>query len=259
MPDRLVTVTCEDHIAVVVIDNPPVNPLNNDVLTELREIFAGLEQKEDVRAVIITGAGNKAFVAGADIKEFPTWTPEMSEDFTERGQRLFTRIENFPAPVIAAIGGFALGGGLELALSCDIRIASEKAKMGLPEVSLGIIPGYGGTQRLCRTIPVGEAKKMIYTAEHINAEKALAIGLVQQVVPQSELLETAKALANKIASNGPVAVRIAKQAVNSERNASMPHGLAAELAGSKAVFQTKDKQEGVDAFIHKRTPNWQNC
>ncbi|MDR0356757.1 MAG: enoyl-CoA hydratase/isomerase family protein, partial [Clostridiales Family XIII bacterium] len=191
MTNELVKLSIEGHTAIVTIDRPPVNPLSAPVMDGLRDVFTQLADDKDVWAVILTGGGEKAFVAGADIKEFPEWTPDIAEDFTEKGQRIFAKIENHPTPVIAAINGFALGGGLELALACDIRLASDNAKMGLPEVSLGIIPGYGGTQRLCKVIPVGEAKKMVYSAQHINAEKACQLGLVQGVYPQSELMNEA--------------------------------------------------------------------
>ncbi|MDR2089882.1 MAG: enoyl-CoA hydratase/isomerase family protein [Clostridiales Family XIII bacterium] len=247
-----------DGIAVVTIDNPPMNPLCKDAIDGLRDSFNLLLKEDSVRAVILTGAGEKAFVAGADIKEFPTWTQDMAEDLAEKGQRIFSQIENFPAPVIAAINGFALGGGLELALSCDIRIASENARMGLPEVSLGIIPGYGGTQRLSRTINPGDAKRMIYTAEMIKADKALQLGLVQEVLPLASLMDKAFEIAKKICANAPIAVRGTKRAVNSERNMTIAQGLAEELAVTRQVFGSEDKKEGVDAFINKRKADFKN-
>ncbi|MDR2156293.1 MAG: enoyl-CoA hydratase/isomerase family protein [Clostridiales Family XIII bacterium] len=253
-----VKLSIDGHIAVVTVDRPPVNPLNKAVMDGLRNVFTELADNNDVWVVILTGAGEKAFVAGADIKEFPEWTPDIAEDFTEKGQRIFAKIENHPTPVIAAINGVALGGGLELALACDIRLASDNAKMGLPEVSLGIIPGYGGTQRLCKAINVGEAKKLIYSARHITAEKAYQIGLVQDVYPQAELMNEARALAEQICKNGPVAVREAKKAINYERNTWIESGLNAELQAARTVFGTADKQEGVTAFIEKRKPVFKN-
>jgi enoyl-CoA hydratase len=250
--NSVIKCTVTDRIATVVIDNPPMNPLCKEAIDGLRECFNLLNDDADVRAVVLTGAGVKSFVAGADIKEFPMWTPDIAEDLTEKGQRIFTQIENFPAPVIAAINGFALGGGLELALSCDIRIASENAKMGLPEVSLGIIPGYGGSQRLPRTINIGDAKKMIYTAETISADRALEIGLIQEVLPPAELMDRALEIARKIASNGPIAVRGVKRAINSERNFTIQQGLTVELSVAREVFSSEDKTEGIDAFIDKR-------
>ncbi len=245
-------------IATLIVNNPPMNPLSQSVLDGLRAALSRLEQERDLRAVILTGAGEKAFVAGADIKEFTSWTPESAVDLTARGQRLFNDIENFPVPFIAAVNGYALGGGLELALACDIRIASRNAKLGLPEASLGIIPGYGGTQRLSRTISVGQAKKMVYTAEMIDAQKALELGLVQDVVDQSELVPFANALAEKIAANGPVAVRQAKKAINAERAQSLPYGTAIELRAAGTVFASLDRLEGVQAFIEKRKPVFKN-
>lgn len=256
--NTFVSCLLNEGIATITIKNPPMNPLSEGALDGIRESFNLLSKDDSVRAVIITGEGEKAFVAGADIKEFPGWTPDIAEDRTNKGQRLFSKIENFKTPVIAAVNGYALGGGLELALSCDIRIASENARLGLPEVTLGIIPGYGGTQRLCRTINVGEAKKMVYTGEMIKADHALAIGLVQEVLPLSELMPRAKAIAGKIAQNGPIAVRGAKQAINCERNFSIQQGMDVELAVAREVFGSEDKNEGVGAFIEKRKAIFNN-
>jgi len=248
----------DNGIAVITISNPPMNPLNKEVMDGLRECFNLLSQNDSLRAVIITGKGERAFVAGADVKEFTSWTPDIAEDLTEKGQRIFMQIENFFVPVIAAINGFALGGGLELALSCDIRIASENAKMGLPEVTLGIIPGYSGTQRLCRTISIGKAKKMIFTAEFIDAAEAKQIGLVESVVAPEALMDAAMEIAKKIAAHGPVAVRGAKKAINVGRGLSIEQGMAIELGMARTVFSTEDKVEGVDAFINKRKPVFKN-
>jgi enoyl-CoA hydratase len=256
--NSVIECTLAGGIAVITINNPPMNPLCMEAMDGLRESFNLLLQEEGVRAVILTGAGEKAFVAGADIKEFPARTPDIAEDLAEKGQRIFTHIENFPAPVIAAINGFALGGGLELALSCDIRLVSENAKLGLPEVSLGIIPGYGGTQRLIRTINPGDAKKLIYTAEIIDAHRALSLGLVQEVLPLDKLMDRALELAGKIAANAPIAIRGAKRAINNARGLFMDNGLAVELAVTREVFGSEDKREGVEAFINKRKPDFKN-
>lgn len=247
----------ENGIATIIIDNPPMNALSKPIMDGLRECFYNLGNDDSVRAVIITGEG-RSFVAGADIKEFTSWSPDDAEDLTDKGQRIFMKIENFAAPVIAAVNGFALGGGLELALSCDIRIASEKAKFGLPEVTLGIIPGYGGTQRLCRTINVGKAKRMIYSGEIIDAAEAEKIGLVDCVVSPDALMSNALDLARKIAANAPIAVCGAKKAINEGRNLSLEQGLAVELGVARKCFSTEDKQEGVDAFINKRKPAFRN-
>ena len=256
--DQFVILEIQDKIATITINNLPMNPLSKGVMDGIEDAFNRLEKEEDLRVIIITGAGEKAFVAGADIKEFPTWTVNMAIEKTARGQRLFQRIEEFPVPTIAAIGGYALGGGLELALACDIRIASENAKMGLPEVTLGIIPGYGGTQRLSRSIGAGQAKKMVYTGEMINAEKALAIGLVQNVVKREELIDYVRGVAEKIAANAPIAVRCAKRAINDERLLSISHGIAVELEGAAMVFASEDRTIGIDAFINKERPTFCN-
>lgn len=247
----------KDGIAIIVIDNPPMNALNKSIMDGIRESFNNLCQDNSVRTVIITGEG-RAFIAGADIREFTSWSPDDAEDLTAKGQRIFAQIENFPAPVIAAVNGFALGGGLELALSCDIRIASEKAKFGLPEVTLGIIPGYGGTQRLCRTINVGKAKKMIYSGEIIDAAEAEKIGLVDCVVTPDALMCRALEIAGKIAANAPIAVRGTKKAINEGRNLSLEQGLNIEVSVARNCFLTEDKKEGVDAFINKRKPVFRN-
>jgi enoyl-CoA hydratase len=247
----------DSGIALVSINNPPVNSLDKDVMDGLRGCFKFLSQDDSVRVVIVTGEG-RSFVAGGDIKEFLSWTPDVAGELTGKGQCIFNQIENFPTPVIAAINGFALGGGLELALACDIRIASEKAKIGLPEVTLGLIPGYGGTQRLCRTISIGQAKKMIFTAEIIDAVEAKQIGCVDCVVAPESLMDAAMDMAKKIAANGPVAVRGAKEAINKGRDFSMEQGLAVELSVQTMCFCSEDKIEGVDAFINKRKPIFKN-
>ncbi len=247
----------EDEIAIITINNPPMNTLDGTVMDGIRSCFNRLEQNETFRVVLVTGDG-RSFVAGADIKEFSSWTLDEMEDITDKGQRIFRQIENFPAPVIAVINGFALGGGLELALACDLRIASEKAKLGLPEVKLGIIPGYGGTQRLCRTIPVGQAKKMIYTGEIISASEARKIGLVEAVVAPDELMGVALDIARKIAATAPMAVRGAKKSMNTGCNLSIEQGMAIELSVARSCFGTNDREEGVDAFINKRIPIFKN-
>ncbi|MEL7647746.1 MAG: enoyl-CoA hydratase-related protein [Sedimentibacter sp.] len=253
-------VKCEvsEGIALLTVTNPPMNPLNRAVIDGLKECFNLLEKDDSLRVVIVTGSGDKSFVAGADIKEFPDWVGDVTEEMTIKGQKLFDRIENFKVPVIAAINGYALGGGLELALSCDIRIASVNANMGLPEVTLGIIPGYGGTQRLCRTVSVGHAKKMIYTGESITAKTAFEIGLIQEVLPQNELIDRAFYMARKISCNGPIAVRGAKRAINAERNMTIQQGIDTELQIVKEVHSSSDKFEGVDAFINKRKAVFKN-
>ncbi len=250
-------VTCkkEGTVVTLCIDNPPVNALKNEVLKDLEHWVDALESDNRVRTVILTGKG-KSFVAGADIKEFIQWTADSAEELTRRGQGLFTRIENLRMPTIAAINGFALGGGLELALACDIRIASEKAKFGVPETSLGIIPAYGGTTRLPRVVGSGWAKRMIFTAEMIDAHRALQIGLVQEIAAPEELEEKASELAFRIASNAPGAIGRAKKAINRNADMSQEECLLAERKISAACFAGKEKKEGVAAFIEKRTPDF---
>lgn len=247
--------TFQDHIAVIQIDNPPMNPLDVEVMDGLRNAFEELLLEKDVRCIILTGTG-KAFVAGADIKELKRWTPEASVRLNGKGQQLVNQIEQFPCPVIAAINGYALGGGLEIAMGCDIRLASEKAKVGLPETKLGIIPGYGGTVRLPRTISVGAAKKMIYTAAHITAQEAMQLGLVQEVLPADKLMERAMELARTIAANAPLAVQAVKQTINRCREAGLEKSLESELFFAKKCYATTDSQIGIDAFISKTTPEF---
>jgi len=215
-----------------------------------------LAQDSDVGIVIITGAGEKAFVAGADIKEMKDMSPLEARNFMHFGQGVFNDIENLPKPTIAAVNGFALGGGCELALSCDMIIASEKAKFGLPEVTLGIHPGFGGTQRLPRLIGSAKAKELIFTGKMIDANEALRIGLVNKVVPPENLMDVAKALAQKILKNGQLAIRLVKSAINAGLNVPLEKGLAYEAVTQGLAFTTEDKNEGLEAFLEKRKPNF---
>jgi len=229
-----------------------LNALNKVVLAALAEAIAFATQQDEVRAVLITGAGEKAFVAGADISEFQNYSLEEGKELARNGHaKVFDAIENCPKPVLAAINGFALGGGLELAMACHIRIASENAKLGLPEVTLGLIPGYGGTQRLTQLVGKGRAIEMITTAEMITAEKALSIGLVNDVVPQSELIAKAESLLEKIKSRAPLAVASAIKAVNAALKENI-NGFEVEIEEFGNCFQTTDFKEGVSAFLEKR-------
>lgn len=242
---------CDKHIAKVTINNPPVNSLNQDVLTALDNCFEDLYQLKDLRCVVLTGEG-RCFVAGADIKEFPQMSGADAAKMTEHGQAIFNRIERFPVPVIAAVNGFALGGGLELTLVCDIRIAAENAKFGLPETTLGIVPGYGGASRLSKAVGTGYAKLMIYSGTSISARKGLELGLIQEVVAADDLMTACMELAEKISSNGPVAIRQVKRVLGLADNISVLDSLANEVEAQHICFDSNDKIEGVDAFLNKR-------
>jgi enoyl-CoA hydratase len=251
---ELVTVIREEQLAVVTINHPPVNALNKQVMDDLEKAFAELAEDKSVGAVIITGAGEKAFVAGADISEFPTLSSANGERLSRRGQLVFQQIADFPAPVIAAVNGFALGGGMELALACDIRVLAENAKVGLPEVTLGIFPGYGGTQRLPRFIAAGKAKELIFTGDMIDAAEAHRIGIADHLVPPGEALARAREIAAKILKRGPVAVRLAKQAVNQGLEQTLADGQKTEAWLFGKLCDTEDQKEGANAFLEKRKP-----
>ncbi|RVU54686.1 enoyl-CoA hydratase-related protein [Anaerosphaera multitolerans] len=243
----------KDNILIVTISKEEsLNALNSELLEELNDYFTELADREDVKVVILTGAG-KAFVAGADIKEMSELSAEEGYKFANKGMEAFFKIERLNKPVIAAINGFALGGGCELALSCDIRIASKKAKIGQPEVGLGITPGFGGTQRLPRAIGTSDAKRMIFTGEHVSADEAYRIGLVSEVVEPEELLDKALELANKIAKNSKIAVRYAKQAIDTGMQTDLNSGMDIERANFGLCFATEDQKEGMKAFLEKRS------
>ncbi len=241
----------EEGIGFITINRPKqLNALNKETIEELHNSFDNFNKDKNIRAIIITGAENKAFVAGADIKEFMNFDEAQGQELARKGQELlFSFIENLNTPVIAAINGFALGGGLELTLSSHIRIASDNAKMGLPEVSLGVIPGYGGTQRLGQIIGKGRAMEMILTASAIDAETALNYGLVTKVVPQEELIETCIKTAKKMMKNSPKAISFAIKSVNSSFYAG---GFATEIELFGKAFTTQDFKEGTTAFIERR-------
>ena len=242
-----------DRLAWVTIQRPEkLNALNNDVLKELEQAFADLEQDERVGAVILTGAGEKAFVAGADIAELKSLDTASARVQALRGQAVFQRIESMPKPVIAAVNGFALGGGCELALACHIRVASENARFGLPEVSLGIIPGYGGTQRLPRLVGKGVALDLILSGEMMSAADALRAGLVSRVFPAAELKAGAEKLARTVLGRGPLALRSALAAVHEGIEMPQDQGLQYEAALFGLLAATQDMQEGMAAFLEKR-------
>ena len=253
---RFVNCTVEGRLAWVTIDNPPLNPLNHALMQELKAVFEELEENEDVLIIIVRGGGEKAFVAGADIKQFPAMDQGAAEKFSVTGQEVFNRVENFKGPVIAAIQGFALGGGCELAMACDIRVASEDAKFGQPEINLAIIPGYGGTQRMARSIATGKAKELIYTGEIIDAMEAMKIGLVERVVKKEDLLDEVKQLAEKILEKGPLAVKAAKKAINEGVVLPLRECLKVESRYFSELFDTEDKNEGAMAFLEKRKPTY---
>ena len=248
-----IIVTAENGIGQITINRPSkLNALNRATIQELHDAFENLESNSDVRVIIITGEGEKAFVAGADISEFASFTIQEGAQLAAQGQELlFNFIENLRKPVIAAVNGFALGGGLELAMACHFRIASDNAKMGLPEVSLGVIPGYGGTQRLPQLIGKGRAMEMIMTAGMISAEDALRNGLVNHLVPQSELLDFTRGIAAKIMRNSPFAIGRAIKCVNANFKDGV-NGFETEIRNFGKCFGTEDFKEGTTAFLDKR-------
>lgn len=249
----------EDNIATVTIDRPEkLNTLNTQVMNDLEMIFEELKNNEQIYVVILTGSGEKAFVAGADIKELSNLDMNKAKEFSERGQKVFNKIEKFDKPVIAAINGFALGGGCELALACHIRLVSDNAKFGQPEVNLGIIPGYGGTQRLTRLINSGRAMEYTLTADMIDAEEAYRIGLANKVYPQSELMDEAKNMAKKIAAKGQQAIRLAINAIKSVDQLTLTEGQNLEASLFALCCGSEDFKEGTSAFLEKRKPSFKN-
>ncbi|WP_139489972.1 enoyl-CoA hydratase [Brevibacillus dissolubilis] len=250
-----VTFRKEGQIGFLTIERPEVfNCLNVDTLATMREHIAEIALDKEVRAVIVTGAGEKAFCAGADLKERRTMTEQQVQRFIRLIRDTFTELERLPKPIIAAINGAAFGGGTELALSCDLRVMSETAQMGLTETSLGIIPGAGGTQRLPRIVGKAKAKELIFTARRISAQEALQIGLVNRIVPQAEVINTAVELANEIIANAPIALAQAKYAIDFGMEVDLATGLAIESNAYAITIPTKDRLEGLEAFKEKRKP-----
>ncbi|MBU2447362.1 MAG: enoyl-CoA hydratase/isomerase family protein [Bacteroidetes bacterium] len=242
-----------NRIAKVTVNRPDkLNLLNSTVMNELKELFEKLKDDDSVDVVILTGSGEKAFVAGADIKELNALEAKSGKDFSAKGQEVFNLIENLGKPVIAAVNGFALGGGCEIALACHMRVASENAKFGQPEVNLGIIPGYGGTQRLARLIGKGRAMEMILTGDMIDAKTAYDFGLVNKVVPQAELIKTVEELATKILSKGQIAVRMSVKTINATHEMGQAEGQKYEAELFGYCCGTKDFKEGTTAFLEKR-------
>lgn len=248
------------RIATVTINRPDkLNALDAEAKAELKSLFTEIKHDNAVDIVVLTGAGEKAFVAGTDIKELTVLDSDTGKEFSSKGQEIFDLIENLGKPVIAAVNGYALGGGCELALACHIRIASENAKFGQPEVNLGIIPGYGGTQRLARLVGRGRAMELILTGNQVDAQEALRIGLVNKVVPQAELLATATAMARLIAGKGQTAIRMALKAVNMTTETTLGDGQKLEASLFGVCCDTADFKEGTNAFLEKRKPTFKNA
>jgi len=246
-----------DGVAFVVISRPKaLNALNDRTLDELARVFASIRTDAAVKAVVVTGDGEKAFVAGADISELAKMTPAEAKAASAKGQGVFDAVESCGKLVVAAVNGFALGGGLELALACHVRFACPEAKLGLPEVTLGLIPGYGGTQRLARLVGTGRAIEMIASGAMINGGTAAEIGLVNWVVSPAELLDMAEKFARRVASNGPLAVRYAVEAVLGGPTQKLDAGLAGERDLFARCFETEDMREGTKAFLEKRKPTF---
>jgi len=249
----------EDGIGIVTINRPQsLNALNGEVYTELYEVFQEIEDDQEVRVVILTGSGERAFVAGADIAEMQPQSSLEIGSLMDSGRKVFDRIYTLSKPVIAAINGFALGGGCELAMCCDLRIASENAKFGQPEINLGIIPGAGGTQRLARLVGMTRAKELIYTGDMVDAKTAFMMGLVNKVVPPGSLMTEAKELARKMLSKSSIALSLAKKAINSGADMSLSSGLDLEAQCFARCFATEDQKEGMKAFLEKRKPQFKN-
>ncbi|HIQ92399.1 MAG TPA: enoyl-CoA hydratase/isomerase family protein [Candidatus Copromonas avistercoris] len=247
-----VTYEQDGYVGIITINRPEaLNALNTQVLEDLDKVIDGISLN-DTRAVIVTGAGSKSFVAGADIAAMSNMTVQEGREFGKFGNDIFRKLEILPIPTIAAVNGFALGGGNELAMSCDIRYCSENAVFGQPEVGLGITPGFGGTQRLIRLVGIGKAKEMIYSAKNIKADEAYRIGLVNGVCTQEELMPTVMKLAKRIAANAPIAVRNCKMAMTEGFLADLDHAVSIEEKYFSECFETEDQREGMKAFLEKR-------
>ena len=258
MEFKNLSLTQDGRVAILAINRPnALNALNRSVLMELDAALDDLEKNQEIYVIVLTGEG-KAFVAGADIEEMKDMTPEEAKKFAELGSRVFKKIETIDKPVIAAVTGYALGGGCELAMACDIIIAGEKAKFGQPEVGLGITPGFGGTQRLPRIVGTKIAKELLFTGEIIGAEEAERIGLVNKVVPQQMSLQTAIEMGKSIASKGQIAVRNCKTAVNRGIETDVDSGVVIENQLFASCFENSDQKEGMTAFIEKRKANFKN-
>lgn len=257
MSSEFVTVE-SGRVTTIRLSNPPLNLVSLEVTEALAAALTNVEDDRDVRAVIVAGAGDRAFCAGSDVREFPSLSGRVAEGKLIKENSVYNQLADLPLPTIAAIEGDALGGGLELALCCDLRVASSAARVGLPEVRLGVMPGSGGTQRLPRLIGLARAKELIMLGELIDAETALGIGLVNRVVPRGRAESTANELAETLASRGPVAIREAKGLLNTTLDGSLARGQTEELKASERVFSSGDMIEGTAAFLEKRSPEFKN-
>jgi enoyl-CoA hydratase/3-hydroxyacyl-CoA dehydrogenase len=256
-PYETIRIEREDRIAWIVLNRPHrLNALNDVMMEELLDALTTIDNDPGVRCVIITGEGDRAFSAGADITAFPKATPVMAEELSRKGQKVFSTIEELSKPVIAAINGYALGGGLELALACDFRISSEHAELGSPEINLGIIPGWGGTQKLVRIIGLRNAKRLVMLGERLKAEEALQLGLVDKVVPFEKLRIEAKSLAQKLCNGPPIGLKYAKYALNFGSQVPLEVGLRLEAALMALLFSTNDVKRGIEAFMSRSKPEF---
>jgi Enoyl-CoA hydratase/carnithine racemase len=256
--NQVVELTIDESVGVITINNPPVNALTLEVREQLKQVLQEVKSSNEIRALVITGAGPKFFVAGADIKDFPKQMENGPRENASIYKDMFTYLEETPIPVIAALNGLALGGGCELVLACDLRIADEKVKIGLPEVTLGLIPGLGGTQRLARLIGQAKAKELLFTGTPISAEEAFRIGLLNQVVSHGTALEEALKLAKKLAKGAGVAMAYAKHLVNRGPELPLQEAMEMEMQHVEMIFHTEDLQEGLEAFINKRPAVFRN-
>jgi enoyl-CoA hydratase len=259
MPTNFQNILTEirNNVEIITVNRPKaLNALNSDTVSELMSAVKTFDADKSIRVIVITGSGDKAFVAGADITGFPTMGKSGADKFARLGHDLMLAIESATKPVIAAVNGYALGGGTELALACDFIYAADNAVFGLPEVSLGLFPGFGGTQRLNKYVGIGMAREMIYTGKKIKAEEAVRIGLVNKMVPQAELMNEVIKVANEIIANSPMAVGLVKEVVNKGATLPLKEGLAIERETFSRCFDTADMKEGVTAFLERRKPAW---
>jgi enoyl-CoA hydratase len=249
--------TKENHIALIQFNRPKaLNALNNALFDELDQVLDQVEADSDIRVLVLTGAGEKAFVAGADIVELSRMTPLQGKKFSRKGQKVFSKIENLPIPAIAAVNGYALGGGSEAALACDFIYASEKAVFGLPEITLGLIPGFGGTQRLARLVGTYRAREMVFTGKNITAQQAYEYGMVNQVCAPDQLMETVMKTAALVASRGRASLRAAKEVILNGSNVDLETGCRIENDAFGLTMASEDAKEGTAAFLEKRTPQF---